>query len=57
MDLAEAEYISRVRSGVKGHFSYRNVAWEMRKRIVELEPELGELIQATPPWEEDALTR
>jgi hypothetical protein len=26
MDFAEAEYIARVRSGVKGHFSYRQIA-------------------------------
>ena len=57
MDFAEAEYISRVRSGVKGHISYRRVAWEMRQRIVELEPALGELIEATPPEVEDPLTR
>ncbi len=57
MDFAEAEYISRVRSGVKGHISYRKVAWEMRQRIVEREPHLGELIQATPPEIEDPLTR
>ena len=30
MDFAEAEYISRLRSGVKGHFSYREIAWEMK---------------------------
>ena len=57
MDFAEAEYISRVRSGVKGHFSYREIAWEMKQRIEEMEPELGRLIQATPPWIEDPLTR
>ena len=57
MDFAEAEYISRVRSGVKGHISYRKVAWEMRQRIVESEPWLGELIEATPPEVEDPLTR
>ena len=57
MDFAEAEYISRVRSGVKGHFSYRKVAWEMRERIAEVDPELAELIHADPPWVEDALTR
>ena len=57
MDFAEAEYISRVRSGVKGHISYRTVAWQMRERIVELEPALGELIQATPPDVEETLTR
>jgi hypothetical protein len=57
MDFAEAEYIARVRSGVKGHFSYREVAWEMKQRMEELEPELGRLIQATPPWVEDPLKR
>ncbi len=29
MDFAEAQYISELRSGVAGHFSYRRVAWEM----------------------------
>jgi thymidylate synthase ThyX len=57
MDFAEAEYISRVRSGVKGHFSYRKIAWEMKQRIEEQEPALGRLINATPPWEEDPLKR
>jgi thymidylate synthase ThyX len=57
MDFAEVEYISRVRSGVKGHFSYREIAWEMKQRIVESEPELGALIDATPPWIEDPLKR
>jgi len=57
MDFAEAEYMSRLRSGVKGHFSYREIAWEMKIRMEELEPELGRLIEATPPWEEDPLRR
>ena len=57
MDFAEAEYIARVRSGVKGHFSYRKVAWEMKCKMEQLEPELGRLIEATPPWIEDPLTR
>jgi len=57
MDFAEVEYISRVRSGVKGHFSYREIAWEMKERVAEIEPELGRLIQATPPWVEDPLKR
>jgi thymidylate synthase ThyX len=57
MDFAEAEYIARVRSGVKGHFSYRKVAWEMKQKMQELEPELGRLIDATPPWVEDPLKR
>jgi thymidylate synthase ThyX len=57
MDFAEVEYISRVRSGVKGHFSYREIAWEMRQRVEETEPELAALINATPPWVEDPLKR
>ncbi len=57
MDFAEAEYIARLRSGVKGHFSYRGIAWEMKCRMEEVEPELGRLIDATPPWVEDPLRR
>jgi len=57
MDFAEVEYISRVRSGVKGHFSYREIAWDMKLRMDEQEPALGKLIQATPPWVEDPLKR
>ena len=57
MDFAEAEYIARVRSGVKGHFSYRNIAWQMKVKLEQLEPELGRLIEATPPWVEDPLVR
>jgi thymidylate synthase ThyX len=57
MDFAEAEYISKLRSGVKGHFSYREIAWEMRRKMEEVEPELGRLIEATPPWIEDPLRR
>jgi thymidylate synthase ThyX len=57
MDFAEAEYISRLRSGVKGHFSYRQIAWDMKCAMEKLEPELGRLIDATPPWVEDPLKR
>jgi thymidylate synthase ThyX len=57
MDFAEAEYISRLRSGVKGHFSYRKVAWEMKCAMERLEPELGRLMEATPPEVEDPLKR
>src|SRR6201999_1220988 len=57
MDFAEAEYISRLRSGVKGHFSYREIAWEMKCQMERVEPELGRLIQATPPWVDDLLRR
>jgi thymidylate synthase ThyX len=57
MDFAEAEYIAKLRSGVKGHFSYREIAWEMKCKMEQVEPELGRLIQATPPWIEDPLRR
>jgi hypothetical protein len=57
MDFAEAEYIARLRSGVKGHFSYRRIAWEMKRRMESLEPALGRLMEATPPSVEDPLIR
>jgi thymidylate synthase ThyX len=57
MDFAEAEYICRLRSGVKGHFSYRQIAWRMKEKMQQLEPELGRLMEATPPWVEDPLKR
>jgi thymidylate synthase ThyX len=57
MDFAEAEYISRLRSGVKGHFSYRRIAWQMKEKMLQLEPELGRLMEATPPWVDDPLQR
>ncbi len=57
MDFAEVEYISRLRSGVKGHFSYREIAWQMKKEMERIDPVLGSLIEATPPWIEDPLTR
>lgn len=57
MDFAELEYISRLRSGVKGHFAYRKVAWEMKLALEKLDPALSALINATPPWVEDPLKR
>ncbi len=57
MDFAELEYISRLRSGVKGHFSYRKIAWEMKEALERLDPVLGGLVEATPPWVEDPLKR
>ncbi len=40
MDFAEALYISELRSGVAGHFSYRRVAWEMYKAVAARYPAL-----------------
>ena len=57
MDFAELEYISRLRSGVKGHFSYRQVAWGMKQALEKVDPALAALVDATPPWVEDPLKR
>jgi hypothetical protein len=42
MDFAEALYISELRSGVAGHFSYRRVAWEMYRAVAERHPSLAQ---------------
>ncbi len=57
MDYAQAEYMCRLRSGVKGHWSYRTVAWEMKQQVMKQYPSLGALIEATPCDVEEALTR
>jgi thymidylate synthase ThyX len=57
MDYAEAEYIARLRSGVKGHWSYRTIAWLMKRKLAARYPTLGDRIQATSPDIEDTLTR
>jgi thymidylate synthase ThyX len=57
MDYAEAEYIARLRSGVKGHWSYRGVSWAMKQKMAERYPFLADQIHATPPEIEDRLTR
>lgn len=57
MDFAEAEYMIRLRTGVKGHWSYRRVAWLMKEQIIERHPLLGARIEATHPDVEDYLTR
>lgn len=57
MDYAEAEYIARLRSGVKGHWSYRTVAWLMKQKLTERYPILGSRMEATPPDVQDTLTR
>lgn len=41
MDFAEALYISELRSGSAGHFSYRRVAWEMYRAIAIKHPALA----------------
>jgi thymidylate synthase ThyX len=57
MDFAEAEYIAKLRSGVKGHWSYRTIAWLMKQKLAARYPALGDRMQATSPDIEDTLTR
>ena len=45
MDFAESLYISELRSGVAGHFSYRRVAWEMFKAVEKRHPSLAKLFR------------
>ena len=45
MDFAEALYISELRSGVAGHYSYRRVAWEMFLAVERKHPELAGLFR------------
>jgi thymidylate synthase ThyX len=47
MDFAEAQYISELRSGPAGHFSYRRVAWEMYLELERQHPSLASHIRVT----------
>jgi thymidylate synthase ThyX len=47
MDFAEAVYISELRSGPQGHFSYRRVAWEMYLAVQRRYPALAKYFRVT----------
>ena len=47
MDFAEALYISELRSGPAGHFSYRNVAYAMYEGVARKHPELATYFRVT----------
>jgi len=47
MDFAEAQYISELRSGPAGHFSYRKVAWEMYLAVERQHPSLAKYFRVT----------
>ena len=47
MDFAEAQYISELRSGPAGHFSYRRVAWEMYRALERQHPSLAKYVRVT----------
>jgi hypothetical protein len=47
MDFAEAVYISELRSGPAGHFSYRNVAYAMYEAVAKRYPALAKYFRVT----------
>lgn len=47
MDFAEALYISELRTGPAGHFSYRNVAYAMYEAVAQKYPELAKYFRVT----------
>jgi thymidylate synthase ThyX len=47
MDFAEAQYISELRTGPAGHFSYRRVAFEMYEALRDRHPSLARHIRVT----------
>lgn len=49
MDAAEAAYMTELRTGVAGHFSYRFAAWGMVEEVQRREPWLARTIRATDP--------
>ncbi len=47
MDLAEAIYISELRTGPAGHISYRNVAYAMYEAVAQRYPTLAQYFRVT----------
>jgi len=47
MDLAEVVYISELRTGVGGHWSYRSVAYQMFERVAARHPALAKYFRVT----------
>jgi thymidylate synthase ThyX len=45
MDFAEALYISELRTGPAGHWSYREVAYQMYEAVAKRHPALGKLFR------------
>lgn len=47
MDFAEVLYIAELRTGPAGHFSYRNVAYEMYREVARRYPALAKYFRVT----------
>lgn len=57
MDLAEAGYITRLRSKEGGHFSYRRVAYQMYQALGARFPEFLPYLSVTNPDQDDLFKR
>jgi len=51
MDFVEALYISELRSTPAGHWSYRNVAWQMYQAVAHAYPSLAKHVRIRDPHE------
>ena len=51
MDIAQAGYISELRSTPAGHWSYRNVAWQMFQAVARRHPGLARHFRVRDPHE------
>ena len=47
MDFAEVVYISEIRTTPQGHYSYRNVAWQMYDEVARKHPSLRSFFRVT----------
>lgn len=52
MDLAQAAYMTELRTGSAGHFSYREIAYQMYERVAEQFPAFARYIRVTNPREQ-----
>ncbi len=51
MDFAQAVYMSELRSTPAGHWSYRNVAWQMYRQVARIHPALARHFRMRDPHE------
>ncbi len=57
MDYRQSEYMTVLRSGPQGHFSYRQAVIEMDRQLRELVPGLETYSRVTPLWQENIFKR
>lgn len=57
MDDAQAAYMIETRSGVNGHFAYRQAAYRMWQELERVQPEVARWVRVTPFEQTDFLNR